>query len=1224
MDITNLLNDLVKERILILDGAMGSMIQTYPLSEVDFRGEMFKDHAYDLKGNNDLLSITRPDIIKDIHRAYLEAGSDILETNTFNATAVSQADYHLAHAAYDINFAAAKIAKELAIEYSLLNPHKPRFVAGALGPTTKTASLSPDVNRPGFRSIYFDELKQAYRDQARGLIDGGVDILVIETIFDTLNAKAALYAVEELLGELGIKMPIMVSGTITDASGRTLSGQTVEAFYVSMKHGELFSIGLNCALGAKEMRPHIQSISQIADCWVSAYPNAGLPNELGGYDQTPNEMRNYIRDYMESGFVNIVGGCCGTTPDHIRTIAEAAEGLKPRKFDKKKTKYTHLSGLEDFEFRPEINFVNVGERTNVTGSKVFSKLILNNQYDEALRVAKQQVEAGAQIIDVNMDEGLLDGVQAMQDFLLLISSEPDIIKVPVMVDSSKWEVIEAGLKCLQGKSIVNSISLKEGDEKFVEHAIKVKRYGAAVVVMAFDEDGQADTIERKVSICKRAYDILTQRVKFLPEDIIFDPNIFAVATGIDEHNEYAINFIEATRQIKKLCPGVKISGGVSNLSFSFRGNDIVRQAMHSAFLYHAIKAGLDMGIVNAGQIDVYDQIDPELLILVEDVLFNKRPDATERLTEFAGAVKKSKKSTEKLTAEWRTKSIEQRISYALVKGIADYIVEDAEEAMNTLGKPLLVIEGPLMAGMNEVGDLFGAGKMFLPQVVKSARVMKQAVAYLNPFMEKDKDANSKAKGKILLATVKGDVHDIGKNIVGVVLACNSYEIIDMGVMVSCERILEKAKEIKADVIGLSGLITPSLDEMVHVASEMQKQNFKLPLLIGGATTSKLHTALKIEGQYDQPVVHVLDASRAVAVVSSLLTEDKDAYDSFTKGVKVEYERVRIQRANRNNSRQNLSIEEARANKYFINWDHYEIKKPTKPGIHIFEDISLETLIDYIDWTPFFQSWELAGSYPKILKDDIVGVEATKLFQDAQTILKQVIKDTSIQAKAVIGIFPANAVGDDIEVYTDDLTNVRMTLHHLRQQVKKAAGQANFCLSDFVAPKESNRVDYIGAFAVSAGFGVDELVKSFEEKIDDYSAIIVKAIADRLAEACAEYMHYKVRTEMWGYIEENFSNEELISEKYQGIRPAPGYPACPDHTEKDLLWELLDVHKKTGMILTESKAMFPAASVSGWYLVHPESKYFGISEIGMDQAQDYALRKSWTQAEMKKWLGTLME
>lgn len=1233
MDTKQILTDIAAQRILVLDGAMGTMIQQYTLTETDFRGEKLKDHPFDVKGNNELLSLSRPDIIYDIHKAYLEAGSDIIETNTFSATAVAQADYHLSHLAYELNVASAKIARKAVDDFMTLHTGQHRFVAGALGPTNRTASMSPDVNRPAFRSIYFDELKRAYYDQALGLVDGGVDILLVETIFDTLNAKAAIYAIEELFEHKQQKWPVIISGTITDASGRTLSGQTVEAFYTSVNHIELFAIGLNCALGAKEMRPHLRELSRIAQCRISAYPNAGLPNELGGYDQSPNEMKDYIRDFAAQGFVNIIGGCCGTTPDHIRNMAQAVIGISPRPIPTDIHHYTTLSGMEPLVFRPELLFVNVGERTNVTGSKAFSKLILNNKFEEALAVARQQVEAGAQIIDVNMDEGLLDSEAAMVEYLNLIASEPEIVRVPVMIDSSKWNVIEAGLKCLQGKCIVNSISLKEGEAKFLEQAVKVKRYGAAVVVMAFDELGQADTTERKVSICERAYHLLIDKIGFKPEDIIFDPNIFAVATGIEEHNNYAIYFIEATKEIKRRCPGVKISGGVSNLSFSYRGNETIRQAMHSAFLYHAIQAGMDMGIVNAGMIDVYDDIPKNLLQLVEDVLFNRRPDATERLTNFAETIQKKDKNSEKTEEVWRQKTIEERIKYSLVRGISDFIIQDSEEARQLLGKPIHVIEGPLMDGMNEVGDLFGAGKMFLPQVVKSARVMKQAVAYLTPFMDLEKDGTTKAKGKVLLATVKGDVHDIGKNIVGVVLACNSYEIHDMGVMVSCDRILEKAKEINADIIGLSGLITPSLDEMVFVASEMERTGFKVPLIIGGATTSKLHTAIKIENQYHGHVVHVLDASRAVTVVSNLLSEEPNVTEQYMSDIRAEYERVRIQRQNRQLTKELLSIQDARQNKWRTDWTTAIIKKPNRLGIITYDSLDLKDIVSYIDWTPFFQSWELAGRYPDILNDEVVGKEASKLYEDAIVLLELILKDKLITAKAVIGLFPAQSVDDDVEVNInaqhshDDRINSspqNITLHHLRQQIKKAQGQANFCLSDFIAPKDSGIQDYIGAFAVSAGFGVDELVSRYEQAHDDYNAILVKAIADRLAEAATEYMHHLVRTEEWGYdSDDGLSNDDFIQEKYKGIRPAPGYPACPDHTEKDTLWQLLNVKENIGIQLTESKAMYPAASVSGWYFAHPESKYFGISEISSDQLQDYCVRKKWDIATGNKWLSPLL-
>ncbi|MBK6571390.1 MAG: methionine synthase [Saprospiraceae bacterium] len=1226
----HLLNQEASKRILILDGAMGTMIQRYPLTEEDFKGDKFKNHEHDLKGNNELLSITRPDVIVEIHKAYLEAGADIIETNTFSANAISQADYQLSEYSYELNVASAKIARQAVEEFLLEQKLKgleisPRFVAGALGPTNRTASLSPDVNRPGFRAISFDELKEAYFEQALGLVDGGADILMVETIFDTLNAKAALFAISELFEQKNRKWPVIVSGTITDASGRTLSGQTVEAFYISMSHVDMFAIGLNCALGAKEMKPHLAALSKIANCRISSYPNAGLPNELGGYDQSPEEMKDFLRNFASEGLVNLVGGCCGTTPDHIRQMAEAMKGMAPRVIPEKRDRYTTLSGLEPLIFRPELNFVNIGERTNVTGSKAFAKMILGNKMEEAISVAYQQVEAGAQIIDVNMDEGLLDGEKAMVEFLHLIGSEPDIVKVPVMVDSSKWKVIEAGLKCLQGKSVVNSISLKEGEESFLYQARKVRNYGAAVVVMAFDEEGQADTIKRKVEICKRAYDLLIQRVGFPPEDIIFDPNIFAVATGIEEHNEYAINYIEATRQIKEQCPGSKISGGVSNLSFSYRGNEIIRQAMHSAFLFHAIKAGMDMGIVNAGMIDVYDEIPKDLLVLVEDVLFNRRPEATERLTQYAETLKKGDKRVQKAEEEWRQRSVEERLKYALVKGISEFVVQDAEEARIKLRRPLFVIEGPLMDGMNEVGDLFGAGKMFLPQVVKSARVMKQAVAYLTPYMEQDKEDAQKAKGKILMATVKGDVHDIGKNIVGVVLACNSYEIHDLGVMVPCNKILDKAIEIGADAIGLSGLITPSLDEMVYVASEMKKRNLNIPLLIGGATTSKLHTALRIEPEYDAPVVHVLDASRAVTVVSNLLSDDLIFKEKYLEGIKTDYEAVRQQRMKRNAEREKISIEEARNNKFKIDWNSFVPCPPVQIGVNIYL-LDLNILSDYIDWTPFFQSWELAGKYPAILQDEVVGVEAQKLFNDAKALLNKIVSEKLIQAKAVVGIFPANSLGDDLILYNSDVRDHELIkLHHLRQQVKKASGQANLCLSDFIAPVESGKKDFVGAFAVSAGFGVEELVGEYERAHDDYHAIMVKAIADRFAEAAAEYMHAKVRKEIWGYAsDEMLDNDSLIKEKYAGVRPAPGYPACPDHTEKKLLWSLLDVEDKIGITLTESMAMHPAASVSGWYFAHPDSKYFGISEIHEDQLTDYCTRKKWDLSTGKKWLGPILQ
>lgn len=1220
------LEHLCNERILLMDGAMGSLIQTFKLSEEDFRGERFKMHPKDLKGNNDLLSITCPEVIKKIHRMYLDAGADIIETNTFNANAISQADYQMEALCYEMNLEAARIAKASVEAFHDEFPGSMRYVAGALGPTNRTASISPDVNRPGFRAAYFDEFEEAYYQQAKGLMDGGADILLVETIFDTLNGKAALHAIDRLFEEQGRTLPLMVSGTITDASGRTLSGQTVEAFFISMSHLPLFSIGLNCALGAKEMKPHLEVLSRMAPCRISAYPNAGLPNELGEYDQTAGEMKSLMGDFIHSGLVNIIGGCCGTTPDHIRRMSELVKGAKPRNIPKME-RVTSLSGLEPLIFREDLNFVNIGERTNVTGSKQFAQLILKKDYDPALRVARQQVEAGAQIIDVNMDEALLDGEQAMADFLNLVSSEPDIVKIPIMIDSSKWKVIEAGLKCIQGKGVVNSISLKEGEAVFIEQAKKVKRYGAAVVVMAFDEQGQADTTERKFEICKRAYDLLIEKVHFNPTDIIFDPNIFAVATGIEEHNEYALAFLEATRLIKQHCPGVKVSGGVSNLSFSFRGNETVRRAMHTVFLYHAIQAGMDMGIVNAGQIDVYDEIPKDLLNRIEDVLFNRRKDATERLIEFAEQTKGRDKDLEKsIQLAWRMEPVDKRLKYALVRGINEFIELDAEEARIAFGSPLQVIEGPLMDGMNEVGDLFGAGKMFLPQVVKSARVMKQAVAYLTPFMDQSETSQKQYKGKILLATVKGDVHDIGKNIVGVVLACNNYEIIDLGVMVPCDQILTNARSQRVDAIGLSGLITPSLDEMVHVAEEMERHQMDLPLLIGGATTSKLHTALKIEPQYHSPVVHVLDASKAVNVVSLLLHHQESQKDDFVRSVRQEYENIRTQRLQRRTSKSLLDIQQARLNA----WNNEGLiseRAPANIGVMVHESIPLEILRQYIDWTPFFQSWELAGRYPEILEDEIVGDEARRLFADAEKLLEKIIHDQSIQAKGVTGIFPAASMGDDIQLYDPIHQDSKlMVLHHLRQQVKKAEDQPNYCLADFIhKPQDGKAKDFIGAFAVSSGYGVEELVRKFEEHHDDYHAILVKAIADRLAEAAAEYLHEWIRKIAWAYSpEEKWTNEQLIRESYEGIRPAPGYPACPDHTEKLSLWKLLEVEKHIGLKLTESMAMYPAASVSGWYIAHPESKYFAISEIGLDQLEDYATRKGWDLKTARKWLGYLIK
>lgn len=1213
----SILSKIVGERILLLDGAMGTMIQRYKLDESDFRGERFKDFHMEVKGNNDLLSITQPGIIEEIHKAYLEAGSDIIETNTFSSNAVSMEDYDMAHLVYELNEASARVAKKAAQEYTRMNPDKPRFVAGALGPTTKTASLSPDVNDPGFRAITFDELVDSYYEQVRGLMAGGVDILLIETVFDTLNCKAALFAIDKYFEVSKTKIPVMVSGTITDASGRTLSGQTVEAFWISISHIDLFSVGLNCALGAQELRPHLKDLAAIADVHISAYPNAGLPNEFGEYDQSPEEMKEYIRDFVHSGFVNIVGGCCGTTPDHIAAMAQAIEGLKPRTKPEKKDLISMYSGLEPVIVREDMNFINVGERTNVTGSRKFARLIKEKNYTDALSVAVQQVEGGAQIIDVNMDEGLLDSKVEMKSFLNMVMSEPDIAKLPIMIDSSKWEVIEEGLKCVQGKCIVNSISLKEGEEEFVRQANLVRRYGAAAVVMAFDEEGQADTISRKVEICKRAYDILTERVGMNPADIVFDPNIFAVATGIEEHNEYAINFIEATRQIKEVCPGAKVSGGVSNISFSFRGNNAVREAMHTAFLYHAIQAGMDMGIVNAGMMEVYEEIPKDLLVLVEDVLFNRTENATEALTAYAEKVKGGGKIREK-DLSWRQASVEERLSYSLVKGITEYIDEDTEEARQKYPSPLSVIEGPLMDGMNVVGDLFGEGKMFLPQVVKSARVMKKSVAYLTPYIDAEKvGSGASSKGKILMATVKGDVHDIGKNIVGVVLGCNNYEIIDLGVMVPATKILEEARKHNVDIIGLSGLITPSLDEMVFVAKEMQRLDFKMPLLIGGATTSKTHTAVKIDPEYSGPVVHVLDASRAVAVASSLLSEEGDTSSNFIIDVKQSYNRLREQRKNRVSNKRYMTLKEARENKFQIDWDTYSPPVPVVAGMHTFDSIDLKDLVPFIDWTPFFSSWQFKGKYPAIFDDEVIGQEAKKLFDDANDMLAKVIEEKWLEARAVIGLFRAESVGDDIVV---DFSGGDMILRNLRQQVKKAQGLPSMCLSDFIAPKEANKEDYIGAFAVTAGIGIEPYIKAFEAKHDDYSAIMLKAVADRLAEATAEYMHHKVRVDYWAYSkEENLTNDELIAERYQGIRPAPGYPACPEHTEKETLWRLLSVEEEIGIKLTESMAMYPAASVSGWYFSHPQSKYFGLGQIGKDQVEDYARRKGRSVAEMEKWL-----
>lgn len=1214
------LQTLLESRVLVLDGAMGTMIQRYQLSEKDFRGDIFISASKDLKGNNDLLSITRPDIIKEIHTAYLEAGADIIETNTFSGTRIAQADYGMESAVYDINFESAKIAKECTRTF-FDRTGKKTYVAGAIGPTNRTASISPDVNNPGFRAVYFDDLREAYYEQAKALMEGGADLLMVETIFDTLNAKAAIFAIEELKENLGRDIPVIISGTITDASGRTLSGQTVSAFYTSVAHAQPIAIGLNCALGAKEMRPHLRELADISQFYISAYPNAGLPNELGAYDQSPEQMKDYIREFVQSQFVNIVGGCCGTSPDHIRAMAEAVSELKPRTLPKKEV-LSAYSGLEALVVRDDLNFINIGERTNVTGSRMFAKLVLDGNYTEALSVARQQVEAGAQIIDVNMDEALLDSELAMTTFLNLAMSEPDIARVPVMIDSSKWSVIEAGLKCVQGKCIINSISLKEGKDLFVRQARLARKYGAAVVVMAFDEEGQADTTDRKVSICKRAYDILTAEVGMPPTDVIFDPNIFAVATGIKEHNDYAINFIEACRQIKALCPGAKISGGVSNISFSFRGNDRVREAMHSAFLYCAIKAGMDMGIVNAGMIEVYEEIDPQLLLKVEDVLFNRHESATEELVAYAETVKGGGKTIVK-DEQWRKSSVQDRISHALVKGITEYIEEDVEEARALYSQSLHIIEGPLMDGMNIVGDLFGTGKMFLPQVVKSARVMKQAVAYLTPYIEAEKKQTaSTSKGKILLATVKGDVHDIGKNIVGVVLACNAYEIIDLGVMVPSSRILEEAIRQKADIIGLSGLITPSLEEMSNIAREMQIMKMKLPLLIGGATTSKTHTALKIDTEYNGPVIHVMDASKSVTVASSLLSEDEESRSAFIDQFKNEYKRIREQRNSVNFEKEYAPLQEANSRKLILDWNNYTPPVPVQSGVMVVEP-AIGELIPFIDWTPFFQSWQLAGKFPAILEDAVVGAEARDLHQHALAMLANIEKEKWLGIKAVIAVLPANSDGNDVVIWKDQVGFEELTrVHFLRQQRKKAESLPYYCLSDYIMPVGYGKTDYLGFFAVTAGLGIEHHVAQFEARHDDYNAILLKSLADRLAEAAAEYLHYYVRTTYWAYApEEKPDVDKLIKEEYRGIRPAPGYPACPDHTQKDTIWTLLDAEKNTGIKLTESKAMYPAASVSGFYFSHPDSKYFGLGAIGRDQVETLARSKGVNTEEVEKWLAS---
>jgi len=1246
VDRTQELERLLRERIVILDGAMGTMIQAHKLEESGFRGERFKDWPQDLKGNNDLLSLTQPQIIQDIHRQYLEAGADIIEANTFNSTTISLADYKLERLAYELNLAGARNARAAADAVMAAQPGRVCFVAGAMGPTSKTASLSPDVHNPAFRAITFDQLVEAYSEQTRGLLDGGVDLLLLETVFDSLNSKAALFAFDKYFEETGHRVPVMVSFTITDLSGRTLSGQTVEAYWNSISNHKLLSVGINCAFGPKEMRPFIEELAGIADIAVSAYPNAGLPNPMlpTGFPETPETLAPQLKEWAENGWLNILGGCCGTTPAHIRALAEAVRGLPPR-VPPKIAPATRLSGLEALTIRPEANFVNIGERTNVTGSPKFARLILAGNYEAGLAIAKQQVENGAQMIDVNMDEAMLDSEKSMTTFLNLVASEPDIARVPVMIDSSKWSVIEAGLKCVQGKGVVNSISLKEGEEKFLRQARLIRRYGAAVVVMAFDERGQADSFERKIEVCERSYRLLTQHAGFPPQDIVFDPNVLTIATGIEEHNNYAADFIRATKWIKEHLPFARVSGGISNVSFSFRGNNVVREAIHAAFLYHAIRAGLDMGIVNPGMLEVYEEVPKDLLELVEDVVLNRRPDATERLVKFAETIKQ-KDEAEVAEEEWRKGPVEQRLSHALIKGIVDYIDQDTEEARRKYGRPLPVIEGPLMQGMNIVGDLFGSGRMFLPQVVKSARVMKKAVAYLTPFMEAEKAAsgNHQAQGRIVMATVKGDVHDIGKNIVGVVLGCNNYEVIDLGVMVPAPMILETAQKRGAHIIGLSGLITPSLDEMVHVAREMERQGFSVPLLIGGATTSKPHTAVKIAPGYTQPVIHVLDASRAVGVVGSLL--NPSLKPAFVAKARAEYDQLRAQHSQRT-AKPLLSLEESRRRRPPIEWKASDIRTPAFTGARVLASdsqspiadsqlqtdggclpIALSDLVPFIDWSPFFHTWELRGRYPAILENS----EAKKLFDDAQALLSDIVSRNLLTVRGVYGFFPANAVGDDVELYTDDSrATVLATFHFLRQQMDKPQDQFNHCLADYIVPKAQRQStthsplsDYLGAFAVTAGLGAEELCRKFERDHDDYNSIMTKALADRLAEAFAELLHQRARND-WGYGQaENLTPEDLIRERYRGIRPAAGYPACPDHSEKWILWDLLEVEKRTGIRLTETCAMWPGASVSGLYFAHPESKYFAVGKLGRDQVLDYQQRKQMDLPVVERWLGPYLD
>jgi 5-methyltetrahydrofolate--homocysteine methyltransferase len=1214
-----LLPHLLEQRILLLDGAMGTMIQTHRLAEEDYRGDRFRDWPRDLRGNNDLLSLTRPEVIRGIHAAYLEAGADIIETNSFNSTAVSMADYAMEALVPELNRAAAALARSEADRFELADPSRPRYVAGILGPTSRTATLSPDVNDAGMRNVTFAELVETYSEATAALLEGGADLLMIETIFDTLNAKAAIFAIERQFDALGGRVPVMISGTITDRSGRTLSGQTVEAFWNSVGHARPLSVGLNCALGARQLRQYVQDLSRVAPVWVSVHPNAGLPNAFGGYDETPETMAEMLHEFAASGLVNVVGGCCGTTPAHIRAIAEAVRGQAPRRRATLQPR-CRLAGLEPLTIGPETNFVNVGERTNVTGSRRFAKLILDGNYEAALEVARQQVENGAQILDINMDEGMLDSEAAMVRFLRLLAGEPDIARVPVMVDSSRWSVLEAGLANLQGKGVVNSISLKEGEETFLRHAELVRRYGAAVIVMAFDEQGQADTVERKVAICERAARLLTERVGFPPEDIIFDPNVFAIATGIEEHNGYAVAYIEAIRQIKARLPHTLVSGGVSNISFSFRGNDPVREAIHSVFLYHAIRAGMDMGIVNAGQLTIYDDIPADLLERVEDVVLNRRADATERLLEIAERYKATgDRRPARDAIEWRALPVDERLSHALVEGIDTWIVEDTEAARQQVPRPIEVIEGPLMRGMNVVGDLFGAGKMFLPQVVKSARVMKKAVAHLIPYIEAEKAANAdtRSKGKLVLATVKGDVHDIGKNIVGVVLQCNNYEVVDLGVMVPCAKILDTARQVGADAIGLSGLITPSLEEMTVVASEMEREGFRIPLLIGGATTSRTHTAVKIAPKYSGAVVHVLDASRAVGVTSTLLSDT--LRDDFVRQVGREYAVLREERGDRDGSDRQIPLADARANRLVPAWA--PAPAPSFLGVRSLDHYPLADLVDRIDWTPFFQAWELAGHYPAILSDPAVGKTARALYDDARRLLDRILRENLFTARARFGFLPAASQGDDILVFQDaERRSVRATVHTLRQQTRKSAGRPNLALADFVAPAGTGVGDYLGLFALTTGHGLERLVAEFEAGHDDYNAILAKALADRLAEAFAERLHERVRREFWGYAPtEALDIDALIHEKYQGIRPAPGYPACPDHTEKQTLFELLEAEACAGIQLTESMAMLPASSVSGYYFWRPESQYFGVGKLGRDQVEDYAARKGWTLAEAERWL-----